>query len=206
MSNSIKSAARNTEIARAVSLAIATAFLGVSTQAGAQNASTIESETPAGAESIEEVVVTGFRASLNAALTDKRDAAGAIDSIRAGDISQFPDSSLAESMQRIPGVSIARDAGEGRNISVRGLGPQFTRVRINGMEAQSTTGGTDSSGGSHRNRQFDFHVFASELFNSITARKTSSAEVEEGSLGATVDLRTARPFDYHTFTMVGALK
>ena len=92
------------------------------------------------------------------------------------------------------------------NISVRGLGPQFTRVRINGMEAQSTTGGTDSSGGANRNRQFDFNVFASELFNSITARKTSSAEVEEGSLGATVDLRTARPFDYRRLHHGGALK
>jgi TonB-dependent receptor len=166
-----------------------------------------ETPAPASQEEVEEVVVTGFRASLNAALDDKRAAAGAIDSIRAEDIAKFPDSNLAESVQRIPGVSIARDAGEGRNISVRGLGPQFTRVRINGMEAQSTTGGTDSSGGSNRNRQFDFNVFASELFNSITARKTSSAEVEEGSLGATVDLRTARPFDYHNgFTMVGALK
>jgi iron complex outermembrane receptor protein len=168
-----------------------------------------ESAAPASGpetEEIDEVVVTGFRASLNAALDDKRAAAGAIDSIRSEDIAKFPDSNLAESVQRIPGVSIARDAGEGRNISVRGLGPQFTRVRINGMEAQSTTGGTDSSGGTNRNRQFDFNVFASELFNSITARKTSSAEVEEGSLGATVDLRTARPFDYNEFTMVGALK
>ena len=170
--------------------------------AGAQEApATTEAQ-----EQVEEVVVTGFRASLNAALEDKRASAAAIDSIRAEDIAKFPDSNLAESVQRIPGVSIARDAGEGRNLSVRGLGPQFTRVRINGMEAQSTTGGTDSSGGSNRNRQFDFNVFASELFNSITARKTSSAEVEEGSLGATVDLRTARPFDYKTFTMVGALK
>lgn len=165
-----------------------------------------QSQDSAPQEEIEEVVVTGFRASLNAALADKRASAAAIDSIHAEDIAKFPDSNLAESVQRIPGVSIARDAGEGRNISVRGLGPQFTRVRINGMEAQSTTGGTDSSGGSNRNRQFDFNVFASELFNSITARKTSSAEVDEGSLGATIDLRTARPFDYQGFTLVGGLK
>ena len=174
--------------------------------AGAIQAQEAQSQASAPQEEIEEVVVTGFRASLNAALADKRASAAAIDSIHAEDIAKFPDSNLAESVQRIPGVSIARDAGEGRNISVRGLGPQFTRVRINGMEAQSTTGGTDSSGGSNRNRQFDFNVFASELFNSITARKTSSAEVEEGSLGATIDLRTARPFDYQGFTLVGALK
>ncbi len=166
-----------------------------------------ESPAPApDAEQVEEITVTGFRASLDSALADKKASAAAIDSIRAEDIGKFPDSNLAESAQRIPGVSIARDAGEGRNISVRGLGPQFTRVRINGMEAQSTTGGTDSSGGSNRNRQFDFNVFASELFNSITARKTSSAEVEEGSLGATVDLNTARPFDFRELTVVGALK
>ncbi len=177
--------------------------------AGALSLPAMSQQAPATTEpqeEVEEVVVTGFRASLNAALEDKRASAAAIDSIRAEDIAKFPDSNLAESVQRIPGVSIARDAGEGRNLSVRGLGPQFTRVRINGMEAQSTTGGTDSSGGANRNRQFDFNVFASELFNNITARKTSSAEVEEGSLGATVDLYTARPFDFKQFTMVGALK
>ena len=158
------------------------------------------------AEDVEEVVVTGFRASLNAALEDKRASTAAIDSIRAEDIAKNADSNLAEAIQRIPGAAITRDAGEGRNLSVRGLGAQFTRVRINGMEAQSTTGGTDSSGGANRNRQFDFNVFAAELFNSITARKTSTADVEEGSLGATVDLRTARPFDYGGFTMAAAVK
>ena len=116
--------------------------------------------------------------------------------IVAEDIADFPDLNLAESLQRVPGVVIARDAGEGRQISVRGLGPQFTRVRINGVEAMSANGGTDAAGGTNRGRNFDFNTFASELFNNITVRKTASADVEEGSLGATVDLRTGRPFDY----------
>ena len=204
MSESRKSADKKAGIASATALTTATALLGFATGASAQDAT--PDAAPEGAETIEEVVVTGFRASLNAALADKRTATGAVDSIRAEDIAKFPDSNLAESVQRVPGVSIARDAGEGRNISVRGLGPQFTRVRINGMEGMSTTGGTDSSGGANRNRQFDFNVFASELFNSITARKTASADVDEGSLGATVDLRTARPFDFKEFTMVAGLK
>jgi TonB-dependent receptor len=153
-------------------------------------------------EEIEEVIVTGFRQSLSVALDEKRDAAEAIDAIVAEDIADFPDLNLAESIQRVPGVSIARDAGEGRQISVRGLGPQFTRVRINGMEAMSANGGTDAAGGTNRDRSFDFNTFASELFNSITIRKTSSAETEEGSLGATVDLRSAHPFDYDGFTVV----
>ncbi|MFL6551555.1 MAG: TonB-dependent receptor, partial [Povalibacter sp.] len=156
--------------------------------------------------SLEEVVVTGFRGSLEKALDDKRESAAAIDSIRAEDIAKFPDSNLAESVQRIPGVSIARDAGEGRQLTVRGLGAQFTRVRVNGMEAMSSTGGTDSSGGANRARSFDFNVFASELFNNITARKTATADVDEGSLGATVDLQTAKPFDYNGFTAVASAK
>lgn len=148
------------------------------------------------ATTVDEVVVTGFRGSLAQALNVKRREAGAVDVIVAEDIADFPDQNLAEAIQRIPGVAITRDAGEGRNISVRGLGPDFTRIRINGMEALGTTGGTDSSGGTNRGRGFDFNVFASDLFNSITVRKTASAETEEGSLGATVDLRAARPFDY----------
>lgn len=151
---------------------------------------------------LEEVIVTGFKESLSLALDQKRAAIGAVDAIVAEDIADFPDLNLAESIQRVPGVSIARDAGEGRNISVRGLGPQFTRVRINGMEAMSANGGTDAAGGTNRDRSFDFNTFASELFNSITIRKTSAAEVEEGSLGATVDLRSGRPFDYDGFTVV----
>src|SRR5690606_33943974 len=121
-------------------------------------------------------------------------------------IADFPDSNLAESIQRIPGVSIDRDAGEGRSLTVRGLSSDFTRTRINGIEAQATTGATDSSGGVNRGRGFDFNVFASELFNNITVRKTAAAETEEGSLGATVDLRTSRPFDYSGFTAGGSLQ
>ena len=155
------------------------------------------------AAQLDAIVVT-YRASLQKALDTKRAAIGQVDAIIAEDIGKFPDLNLAESLQRIPGVSIARDAGEGRNISVRGLGPAFTRVRINGMEALTTTGGTDSSGGVNRGRGFDFNVFASELFNSLQVRKTASADVEEGSLGATVDLQTARPFDFDGFTFVTA--
>jgi TonB-dependent receptor len=148
------------------------------------------------ADAGEEIVVTGFRSSIASALNDKRRATGVVDVIKAEDIADFPDNNLAESIQRVPGVAIARDAGEGRTISVRGLGPTFTRVRINGMEAIATTGSSDAGGGVNRARSFDFNVFASELFNSITVRKTASADVEEGSLGATVDLQTARPLDY----------
>src|SRR5688572_23559749 len=194
MSESIKSAVKKAAFPSAKALTTATAMLAIAASAVAQDSN--PDAMPEGAEAVEEVVVTGFRASLNKAIEAKKAEAGAIDMIVAEDIADFPDLNLAESLQRVPGVAIARDAGEGRQISVRGLGPQFTRVRINGIEAMSANGSTDAAGGTNRNRNFDFNTFASELFTNITVRKTSAAETEEGSLGATVDLRTGRPFEY----------
>lgn len=185
----------------AVRFAVRT-VLGVAALSASSAAFSQQTSGSAEDAQVEEVIVTGFRESLSQALDVKRDQVGAIDAIVAEDIADFPDLNLAESLQRIPGVSIARDAGEGRTITVRGLSPEFTRVRLNGMEAMSANGGTDAAGGTNRNRTFDFNTFASELFNAITVRKTASAEIEEGSLGATVDLRTGRPFDYDGFTLV----
>ncbi|WP_033074460.1 TonB-dependent receptor [Sphingopyxis sp. MWB1] len=138
----------------------------------------------------DEIIVTGFRASLDKALDQKRDSTAAIDVIVAEDIAKFPDQNLAESLQRIPGISIQRDAGEGRAITVRGLGAQFTRVRLNGMETIATS--TDGAA-ANRDRAFDFNVFASELFTSLVVHKTASASLDEGSLGAVVDLNTGNP-------------
>ncbi|NBW07104.1 MAG: TonB-dependent receptor [Caulobacteraceae bacterium] len=166
--------------------------LGMAAPALAQTAPAQEPQTDDGATAVEEVVVTGFRGSLERALNIKRNANEVVDSIVAEDMAKFPDNNLAESLQRVPGVTITRDGGEGRAISVRGLGPDFTRVRINGIEAQATTG-------SNRGRGFDFNVFASELFSQLDVRKTPSANVEEGSLGATVDLHTTRPFSQTGF-------
>ncbi|MFG6490440.1 TonB-dependent receptor [Roseateles sp. BYS78W] len=155
---------------------------------------------------LETVTVTGIRASLESALNAKRQDKGIVDVIKAEDMGKFPDTNLAESLQRVPGVVIDRDAGEGRNITVRGLGGDFTRTRINGIEALATTGGTDSSGGANRTRAFDYNVFAADLFSSLTVRKSSSSDVDEGSLGATVDLQTARPFDLKKFVATATVK
>lgn len=155
-------------------------------------------------DTIEEIQVTGFRESLASALSIKKEQNGFVDAIVASDIAEFPDNNLAESLQRVPGVAIQRSGGEGRGITVRGLGPTFTTVRLNGMETISTTGGTDAVGGNNRGRGFDFNTFSSDLFSSLTVRKTNSAEVQEGSLGATVDLKAAQPFDYDGFVFTAA--
>ncbi len=137
-----------------------------------------------------EIVITGFRQSLEKALNVKRESVGAVDAIVAEDIAKMPDQNLAESLQRIPGISISRDAGEGRSITVRGLSSQFTRVRVNGMETVATS--TDGAA-ANRDRAFDFNVFASELFSSIVVHKTAAPSLDEGSLGAVVDLNTGNP-------------
>jgi TonB-dependent receptor len=144
---------------------------------------------------VDEIVVTGFRGSLESAVKIKQEAAGIVDAISAQDIADFPDANLADSLQRIPGISIERDSGEGRSITVRGLGGDFSRTRFNGLETISATTGSTLGSGVNRGRSFDYSVFASELFNSIVVHKSQSADVDEGSLGATVDLQTARPFD-----------
>ena len=187
-------------LATSVSLAV----LFTTGAAAAQTQAPAQSAPQAQATEVDEIIVTGFRASLDKAIDDKRRSAEIIDSIQADDIASFPDLNLAEAIQRIPGVSITRDGGEGRQITVRGVGPEFTRVRINGLEGLATTGGTDNSGGANRTRSFDFNVFASDLFTNITVKKTASASVDEGSLGATVDLTTGRPFDYGDFTFAAS--
>lgn len=156
----------------------------------------------------EEIVVRGFRASLDSALSLKRNETAAVDSIVAEDIGKFPDSNLAESMQRVPGVALSRgDGGEGRNISVRGLGAAFTRVRINGMEGSAQTGSSDIYGAGNSGRSFDFNVFPTEIFSALAVRKTTSADVEEGSLGATVDLSAPKPLDLKKdFTLTATLR
>lgn len=176
-----------------ICLAIGSVMLSLhGASALAQNAPTDEVE-------IISVRATSFADSLAKALMDKKLATGAVDTILAEDIADFPDQNLAESLQRIPGVAVTREAGEGREITVRGLNSTFTRVQLNGMEAQSLAAGT---GGVQTNRGFDFNVFASELFSQLSVYKTTSAELEEGSLGATVGLRTGRPFDFNDNTSV----
>src|SRR5215203_1563935 len=151
-------------------------------------------------KNIDEILVTGFRASVENAVELKRESSTMVDVIKADDIASFPDANLAEAVQRIPGVSIDRDSGEGRSITVRGLGGDFVRTMLNGVEAFSaTTGSTLGTTIINRSRGFDYSTFASELFNSVTVRKSQSSELDEGSLGATVELQTARPFDFQGF-------
>ena len=164
--------------------------------AAAPQSETDGAGAPLDQATVEDIVVTGYRASLRNSLNIKREAIVQVDAITAEDIADFPDTNLAESLQRLPGVSIDRDNGEGRTITVRGLGGDFNRTRLNGLEALATAGSNDAGTSPNRSRSFDYNTFASELFSALKVQKTPSAETDEGSLGATIDLITGKPFDY----------
>ena len=152
---------------------------------------------PAADGTVSEVVVTGYRKSLAEARALKRDATIQIDAIVAEDMAKFPELNLAESLQRLPGVQITREAGEGRRISLRGLGPDFARVQLNGMEVLGNVDSAqDSRGQRSRDRAFDFNMFASELFSKAQVEKTFQASQNEGGMAGTVGLFTGKPFDY----------
>src|SRR6187399_3644162 len=152
------------------------------------------------ADELEEVVVTGLRGSLKASMEIKRDATGVVDAISAEDIGKFPDSNLAESLQRITGVSIDRVNGEGSAVTVRGFGPGFNLVTLNGRAmptASIASVGQDQNGAvvSGTTRSFDFSNIASEGVNSLVVYKTARAAVTSGGIGAAIDIVTRRPLD-----------
>ena len=140
-----------------------------------------------------DVVVTGFRASLDQAINLKRDAITFRDSIVAEDIGRFPEANIAESLQRIPGVELERDgnSNEGSTIRLRGLPSTFTVTTFNGSPVFTTSGG----GVGNASRTFNYDVFPSELFGRADVYKSPLAELSEGGIAGVVDLRTARPFD-----------
>jgi len=180
-------------VARAAGGIIAFALL-----AGAAQAEEAVATADAGLDAeVEEVVVQGFRQSLAAAREQKKTADITSDVIVAEDMAKFPDLNLAESLQRLPGLAINREGGEGRRVSLRGLGPDFTRVQLNGMEVLGNVDSPmDSRGQTSRDRAFDFNIFASELFSKVEVRKSFSAEQDEGGMAGTVGLFTAKPFAY----------
>ncbi len=141
----------------------------------------------------DEIVVTGIRASLEASAMIKREAQGVVDAISAEDIGKFPDTNLAESLQRITGVSIDRSNGEGSLVTVRGFGPEFNLVTLNGRQMPTALIGDGGSAPS--SRSFDFANLASEGIAAVEVYKSGRATIESGGIGSTINIRTPRPLD-----------
>ncbi len=180
-------------LARSASVLALVACFGSATIANAQ-------ET---AESEGEIIVTGVRASLDRSIDLKRDSHGVVDGISAEDIGKFPSTNVAESLQRITGVSIDRVNGEGSKVTVRGFGPQYNLVTLNGRAlptASIDSIGQDQNGDfvSGNTRSFDFANIASEGVSMLEVYKTARASVTSGGIGATINIVTNRPLNGET--------
>jgi len=172
-----------------LSLAIASVLAGGQVYAQEAPAAT-------GDDNFEVIEVRGLISSLKRAFSDKKEALIVSDGIAAEDLGKFPDQNVAESLQRITGVAIDRSGGEGQLISVRGFGPQFNLVTVNGRQMASERAG----------REFSFDTLASELIAGADIYKTSNASNQEGGIGSYINLKTAKPFDLDGFKAVGSLK
>ncbi|WP_374470654.1 TonB-dependent receptor [Phenylobacterium sp.] len=193
---------RQKQSARVKALLLGATFLSgaIATEAHAQTTGQTSGE-------VEEVVVTGYRRSLQQSTEAKRESTIIQDSIFAEDIGKFPDTNLAESLNRVPGVQLSREVtGEGLQIAIRGLGTNFTKVLLNGNQiAVASTGRLDAQS---QNREVDLDMFPTELFSRLDVNKTPTASMLEGGVSGTVNMRSARPFDYNgrqlTYSLQGS--
>lgn len=193
---------------RLTTLAAASGLLFAGAGAFAQGQNPLQGPTPstsvpqalAGTTQLESVVITGIRRSLETSVNLKRSSSGLVDGIVAEDIGKFPDTNLAESLSRISGVSIDRANGEGTRVTVRGMGPDFNLVLLNGRQMP----GASLDGSAPSSRSFDFSNLASDGVAALEVYKTSRASSPTGGMGATINVRTQRPFDIkETIAQVG---
>ena len=168
-------------------LIIPTATLGMS--------SVVAQEATAN-DDVEVIQVKGIVSSLKRAMYNKKESLIVSDGIAAEDLGKFPDLNVAESLQRITGVSIDRSGGEGQFVTVRGFGPQFNNVLVNGRQIATENPG----------REFSFDVLAAEMISGADVYKSTRSDLQEGGIGATINVSTARPFDIDGFRVAGSVK
>jgi iron complex outermembrane receptor protein len=164
----------------------APAFAQSTNPAGSDEAQQADAAATSPEEAENEIVVTGFRASLENAVAEKKDANQIVESVSAEDIGKLPDSSIAESIARLPGLASQRLAGRSQVISIRGFGPDLSQTLLNGRE-QTSTGD---------NRAVEFDQYPSEVVGQVNVYKSPMASIVGQGLVGTVDIRTARPLDY----------
>lgn len=156
----------------------------------------VQDEKPVSSGLLDEVVVSGIRSSLRESLETKRGAAAVLDVITSEDIGKFPDKNVADSLQRIPGISVDRIWGEGRDIFVRGTDNTLNRTLMNGQSVASAYWWANDN----PSRGFNYDILASELVSSLEVHKSPEADLDEGSIGGLVNVRTRRPMDLPAFT------
>ncbi|WP_397533229.1 TonB-dependent receptor [Roseateles sp.] len=176
---------RKTPIAAAVSLTL----LGAAFSVHAQQADSAAKKPEAGA--LEQVVVTGIRASLETAANIKKNASAVVDAVSAEDVGKLPDADVGQALGRIPGISVGRAFGQGASVSIRGSDPQMTYTTLNGQTVAST-GWYDQM---DIDRSFNYSLLPAELIGGMEVYKSSQANLTEGGIGGTVIVKTRKPLD-----------
>lgn len=200
--------------ASALALAVGLATPGVAAAQAQPQTAAPDAAPPAPADdqaaSGGDIVVTGVRASLERSIAIKRNSNGIVDAISAEDIGKFPNTNLAESLQRITGVSIDRVNGEGSTVTVRGFGAQYNLVTLNGRQLATSNivsvggdQGGDGAGGF--GRSFDFANLAAEGVKTLEVYKTGRAAVPSGGIGAAINVVTRRPLDARESGFTGTI-
>jgi iron complex outermembrane receptor protein len=153
-------------------------------------------------EAMEEIVVKGKSGSLRQNHDNKRNSKSIVDAITAEDIGEFPDKNVAESLQRVPGVTIQRQFGEGAAVSIRGAGNELTLTTLNGNNVASTGWFVLEPA----KRSFNYELLPSEVVGEIEVYKSSQADLSEGGVGGTVEIKTRKPLDLDAMTFHGSVE
>ena len=179
-------AARRISISKSRTTVRAACLLAAAGLASAMPAPLQAADATASNEVLEEVTVTGIRASIQSAIQVKRESTDIVEAISSEDIGKLPDPSIAESLTRLPGITAQRSDGRTSDISIRGFGPDFNGTLMNGREQVST--------GDNRAIQFD--QYPAELIHAVEVYKTPDASLIGQGLAGTIDLQTTRPLEY----------
>ena len=153
---------------------------------------------------LEEVVVHGYRMALRDSLETKREATGVEEVLTAEDVGKFPDKNLAEALQRVPGIVISRDFGEGERINLRGTAPTLTNTTLNGHSL--STADWFILDQQNATRSFNYLMLPADLISKVEVQKTAQADVQEGGIGGTVNVETRRPLDLPELTAYAQLE
>lgn len=187
---------RQTPIAAAVSLTL----LGVAFAAQAQQAGQAAAKPEA--SQLDQVVITGIRASLETAANIKKNATAVVDAVSAEDVGKLPDADVGQALGRIPGISVGRAFGQGAAVSIRGTDPQMTYTTLNGQTVAST-GWYDQN---DIDRSFNYSLLPAEMIGGMEVYKSSQANLTEGGIGGTVIVKTRKPLDLKANTAFGSVR
>ncbi|GHH58757.1 TonB-dependent receptor [[Pseudomonas] boreopolis] len=180
-------------LSAAIAIALAAAIAPADVLA--QQAGTAASTTPPpDATTLDSITVTGYRYAIEKSLDQKREANAIVDVVNAEDIGKFPDKNVADALQRVPGVIVSRDGGEGKNVSVRGLSSELTLTELNGNYIATAESNGDPT------RSFNYTLLPSNMLSSAELFKSPEARLDEGGIGGTVILHTRRPLDMEANT------